>query len=58
VGITFEVFFKAMQERNRQLGISIDDFNGMTWDNLFDFALNWFVRQKLFCNFISFMVML
>jgi hypothetical protein len=45
VGITFEVFFKAMQERNRQLGISADDFNGMTWDNLFDLALYWFVAS-------------
>jgi len=45
VGITFEVFFKAMQERNRQMGISPDDFNGMSWDNLFDLALNWFVAS-------------
>ena len=42
VGITFEVFFKAMQERNRQLGISPDDFNGMNHSQLFDFALNWY----------------
>ncbi len=34
VGITFEVFFKAMQERNRKLGLPIDDFNGMTFDEL------------------------
>lgn len=45
VGITFEVFFKAMQERNRRLGISPDDFNGMRWDNLFDMALHWFVAS-------------
>lgn len=41
-GITFEVFFKAMQERNQQLGISVDDFNGMTWDELYDFVLTWY----------------
>jgi len=43
VGITFEVFFRAMQERNRQLGLSPDDFNGMNWDELFDFMLLWYV---------------
>lgn len=42
-GITFEVFFKAMQERNRQLGISPDDFNGMNADQLFDLAMIWYV---------------
>lgn len=42
-GITFEVFFKAMQERNKALGIPVDDFNGMTKDELLDFALNWYV---------------
>ena len=45
VGITFEVFFRAMQERNRQLGIPVDDFNGMNWDELFDFVLNWYVAS-------------
>ena len=45
VGITFEVFFRAMQERNRQLGIPMDDFNGLNWDNLFDFAMNWYVAS-------------
>ncbi|MDO9535898.1 MAG: hypothetical protein Q7J85_11355 [Bacillota bacterium] len=45
VGITFEVFFKAMQERNRQLGISPENFNGMSWDNLFDLGLYWFVAS-------------
>lgn len=43
VGITFEVFFRAMQERNRQLGLSPDNFNGMTWDEMFDFLLLWYV---------------
>jgi len=43
VGITFEVFFRAMQERNRRLGLSPDDFNGMNWGELFDFMLLWYV---------------
>lgn len=42
-GITFEVFFKAMQNRNRANGIDINDFNGMTKDELVDLMLNWFV---------------
>ena len=44
-GISFEVFFKAMQKRNKDLGISEDDFNGMTKDELFDMALTWFVAK-------------
>lgn len=44
-GITFEVFFKAMQRRNKDLGLSIDDFNGMSKDQLFDFILTWFVAM-------------
>lgn len=44
-GITFEVFFKAMKERNKFLGIAEDDFNGMSKDQLMDFALNWYVAQ-------------
>jgi len=45
VGITFEVFFKAMQRRNRDLGKSPDDFNGMSWEELYDFALTWYVAN-------------
>jgi len=44
-GITFEVFFKAMQQRNKALGLSPDDFNGLTKDELFDMALTWFVAK-------------
>ena len=47
VGITFEVFFKAMQERNKKLGISPDDFNGMSGDDLRNFMLNWFVSDGI-----------
>jgi uncharacterized protein YgiM (DUF1202 family) len=45
VGITFEVFFKAMQARNQKLGLAADDFNGMTFDELFDFLLTWYVAN-------------
>ena len=45
VGITFEVFFRAMQQRNRDLGIPVDDFNGMSYDDLFDFVMNWFAAS-------------
>lgn len=44
-GITFEVFFKAMEERNKALGIAADNFNGMTKDELMDFALTWYVAK-------------
>lgn len=45
VGITFEVFFKAMELRNEKLGIPKNDFNGMDWQDLFSFALNWYVAS-------------
>ena len=44
-GITFEVFFKAMQNRNRDLKIDINDFNGMNKEELYDFALTWYVAK-------------
>ncbi len=44
-GISFEVFFKAMQKRNKELGIPVDDFNGMSKDEVFDMALTWFVAK-------------
>lgn len=44
-GITFEVFFKAMQRRNKDYGLPVDDFNGMTKEELFDFALTWYVAK-------------
>ncbi|KAB3529165.1 hypothetical protein [Alkaliphilus serpentinus] len=45
-GITFEVFYKAMVERNKKLGLSADDFNGMTYDELYDFLLTWYVASS------------
>jgi hypothetical protein len=45
VGLTYEVFFKAMQERNKEAGISPDNFNNMTIDNMKDFLLTWYAAQ-------------
>lgn len=45
VGITFEVFVRAMRERNKTLGIPQDDFNGMTSSELRDFMLTWYVAS-------------
>jgi hypothetical protein len=42
VGLTYEVFFKAMQERNKEAGISKDNFNNMTINNMKDFMLTWY----------------
>ncbi len=44
-GITFEVFFKAMRNRNRDLGLDINNFNGMNKKELYDFALIWYVAN-------------
>ncbi|MBU3192196.1 hypothetical protein K9O30_14790 [Clostridium bowmanii] len=42
VGLTFEVFFKAMQARNIDAGISKDNFNNMSSENMTDFMLTWY----------------
>lgn len=42
VGLTYEVFFKAMEERNKEAGISPDNFNNMTVNNMKDFMLTWY----------------
>lgn len=44
-GITFEVFFRAMQDRNKKLGLPLDDFNGMSYDQLYNFAMSWYVAD-------------
>jgi len=44
-GITFEVFFKAMQQRNIEAGISTSDFNGMDFEQMKDFMLTWYVAN-------------
>jgi hypothetical protein len=45
VGLTYEVFYKAMKERNREVGISSDNFNNMTIDNMKDFLLTWYAAK-------------
>lgn len=45
VGLTFEVFFDAMQMRNLELRIGNNNFNNMTEDELFDFILTWYVAK-------------
>ena len=45
VGLTYEVFFKAMQERNKEAGISPDNFNNMSIQNMKDFMLTWYAAQ-------------
>ncbi len=42
VGITFEVFFKAMQARNQAIGLAADGFNEMSFAELQDFMLLWY----------------
>lgn len=44
-GITFEVFFKAMRKRNEELGKDLDDINGMTKEELYDFIMTWYVAN-------------
>jgi len=45
-GLTFEVLFRAMQLRNIQKGIDPDDFNGMTFYDLFNLLQIWFIEGK------------
>ena len=42
VGITFEVFFKAMQTRNQAIGLAADSFSDMNFAELQDFMLLWY----------------
>jgi len=42
-GLTFEIFFRAMRLRNIQKGHDPDDFNGMTFEDLFNVMLIWFI---------------
>ncbi len=45
-GLTFEVFVRAMQLRNMQKGLDPDDFNGMTFFDLFNLLQFWFIEGK------------
>jgi hypothetical protein len=43
-GFTFEVFIRAMKLRNLQNGLEPDDFNGMTFNDLFNMLQLWYVE--------------
>jgi hypothetical protein len=49
-GFTFEVFFRAMQLRNIQKGLDPDDFNGMTFHDLFNALQLWYIEGKGDCE--------
>jgi hypothetical protein len=43
-GFTFEVFVRAMKLRNVQKGLDPDDFNGMTFGDLFNMLQLWYIE--------------
>ena len=45
-GFTFEVFVRAMKLRNIQQGRDPDDFNGMTFHDLFNLLQIWYIEGK------------
>ena len=45
-GFTFEVFVRAMKLRNIQKGLEHDDFNGMTFNDLFNMLQIWYIEGK------------
>lgn len=49
-GFTFEVFIRAMKLRNIQKGLDPDDFNGMTFGDLFNALQFWYIEGKGDCE--------
>lgn len=45
-GFTFEVFIRAMKLRNIQKGLEPEDFNGMTFNDLFNMLQLWYIEGK------------
>jgi hypothetical protein len=45
-GFTFEAFLRAMKLRNIQKGLDPDDFNGMTFHDLFNMLQLWYIEGK------------
>jgi len=45
-GLTFEIFVRAMKLRNAQQGRDPDDFNGMTFHDLFNLLQLWYIEGK------------
>lgn len=42
VGITFEVFFRAMKDWNQRQGYAGDTIKGLNYEQLYDFILKWY----------------
>jgi hypothetical protein len=49
-GFTFEVFVRAMKLRNIQKGLEPDDFNGMSFNDLFNMLQIWYIEGKGDCE--------
>lgn len=49
-GLTFEIFVRAMKLRNVQKGLDADDFNGMTFNDLFNMLQLWYIEGKGDCE--------
>jgi hypothetical protein len=45
-GLTFEILVRAMQERNIQKGLDPDDFNGMSFFDLFNLLQLWYIEGE------------
>ena len=45
-GFTFEAFVRAMKLRNVQKGLDPDDFNGMSFTDLFNMLQLWYIEGK------------
>lgn len=45
-GLTFEILYRAMQFRNIQKGLDPDDFNGMTFHDLFNLLQFWYIEGE------------
>ena len=43
-GFTFEVFVRAIKLRNIQMGLDPDDFNGMSFNDLFNMLQLWYIE--------------
>ncbi|MFH0792545.1 MAG: hypothetical protein V2A74_00780 [bacterium] len=43
-GLTFEIFVRAMRERNLQKGLDPDNFNGMSFHDLFNLLQLWYIE--------------
>jgi len=49
-GLTFEIFVRAMKLRNVQKGLDPDDFNGMTFNDLFNMLQLWYIEGPGDCE--------